>query len=249
MDAPESRAWRKVGDRRRPGRLGRRWMAFWVRFGGTGVLGRLASRLASWPAPPHLDHVSLAYLTPRGYIDATATVHHAALYFGDNVYVAPGAAIIQGEDGGAIRLGDRVAIHKGTLLETGQGGSIELAQDASVHPGCQLKAYRTPILVGEGVMIAANAAIYSYDHGLAPGQPIRRQPLIAKGAVTIGAEAWVGTGAVILSGVTVGEGAVIAAGAVVTKSIPPGAIAAGNPARVIKYRHELESAGDTDEQQ
>lgn len=224
-------------------------MAFWVRFGGTGPLGRWASRLASWAAPPHLDHVSLAYLTPRGYIDATATVHHAALYLGNHVYVAPAAAIIQGEGGGAVRLGDRVAIHKGTLLETGQGGYIELAQDASVHPGCQLKAYKSPILIGEGVMIAANAALYAYDHGLASGQPIRAQGLTSKGPISIEREAWVGTGAVILSGVTIGEGAVVAAGAVVTKSIPAGGIAAGNPARVIKYRHELTPAGAAHEQQ
>lgn len=60
----------------------------------------------------------------------------------------------------------------------------------------------------------------------------------AKGDVQIGHDVWVGLDAVILSGVTVGDGAVIAAKAVVTKDVPPYAIAAGNPARIVKYRFD-----------
>ena len=57
-----------------------------------------------------------------------------------------------------------------------------------------------------------------------------------KGEVNIGNDVWVGANAVILSGVKVGDGAVIAAGSVVTKNIPPYAIVAGVPAKVIKFR-------------
>lgn len=56
------------------------------------------------------------------------------------------------------------------------------------------------------------------------------------GNITIGNDVWIGTHAVILTDVEVGDGAIVGAGAVVTKSVPPYAIAAGNPARVIKYR-------------
>jgi carbonic anhydrase/acetyltransferase-like protein (isoleucine patch superfamily) len=54
----------------------------------------------------------------------------------------------------------------------------------------------------------------------------------------IGHDVWVGVDALILSGVTIGNGAVIAARSVVTKDVPPYAIVAGSPARVVKYRFD-----------
>lgn len=55
-------------------------------------------------------------------------------------------------------------------------------------------------------------------------------------SITIGNDVWIGARAIILDGVNVGNGAVIAAGAVVTKDIPPYAIVAGIPAKIIRYR-------------
>lgn len=57
-----------------------------------------------------------------------------------------------------------------------------------------------------------------------------------KGPITVADEVWIGFGATILSGVTLGKGCIIAAGAVVSQDVPPYAIAAGNPARVVRYR-------------
>jgi acetyltransferase-like isoleucine patch superfamily enzyme len=54
--------------------------------------------------------------------------------------------------------------------------------------------------------------------------------------VKIGHDVWIGRSAIVLPGVEVGNGAVVGAGAVVTKSVPPYAIVAGNPARLIRYR-------------
>lgn len=54
--------------------------------------------------------------------------------------------------------------------------------------------------------------------------------------VAVGNDVWVAAGAVITRGVTIGDGAVIAANAVVTKDVPPYAIVAGSPAKIIKYR-------------
>lgn len=56
----------------------------------------------------------------------------------------------------------------------------------------------------------------------------------------IGSDVWIGAYSVILPKVKIGHGAVIGAGSVVTKDIPPYAIAAGNPAKIIRYRFEPE---------
>ncbi|UTH72638.1 CatB-related O-acetyltransferase [Chromobacterium sp. IIBBL 290-4] len=61
-----------------------------------------------------------------------------------------------------------------------------------------------------------------------------------KGDVTIGNDVWIGSCATIMSGITIGHGAVIAAESVVTKDVPPYAIVAGNPAKIIRYRFNTE---------
>jgi len=71
---------------------------------------------------------------------------------------------------------------------------------------------------------------------------IGRSPLdaISKGPIIVQDEAWIGSNAIILSGVTIGKGAMVAAGAIVTKDVPPYAIVGGNPARVIRYKFSEE---------
>lgn len=58
---------------------------------------------------------------------------------------------------------------------------------------------------------------------------------------TVGNDVWIGDGAIIKAGVTVGDGAVIGMGCVVTKDVPPYAVVAGVPAKVIKYRFDDET--------
>lgn len=65
--------------------------------------------------------------------------------------------------------------------------------------------------------------------------PHKTQPVVAK-LTTIGNDVWIGHGAFILPGVKIGDGAVVAAAAVVTKDVPPYAIVAGSPAKVVRYR-------------
>lgn len=56
--------------------------------------------------------------------------------------------------------------------------------------------------------------------------------------VTIGHDVWIGNDVLILEGITIGTGAIVATHAVVTKDIPPYAIVGGNPATIIRYRHD-----------
>ncbi|AZO08893.1 MULTISPECIES: CatB-related O-acetyltransferase [unclassified Mesorhizobium] len=59
---------------------------------------------------------------------------------------------------------------------------------------------------------------------------------ITKGPITVGNDVWIGSRAIVLSGVTIGDGAVVGAGAVVSKDVPPFAVVVGNPAKIIRYR-------------
>jgi acetyltransferase-like isoleucine patch superfamily enzyme len=58
----------------------------------------------------------------------------------------------------------------------------------------------------------------------------------SKGDIVVGDDVWIGTNAIVCSGVEIGQGAIVAAGAVVTKDVPPYAVVGGNPAKLIKYR-------------
>lgn len=61
-----------------------------------------------------------------------------------------------------------------------------------------------------------------------------------KKKTTIGSDVWIGVRSIIISGVNIGHGSVIAAGSVVTKDVPPYAIVGGIPAKIIKYRFNME---------
>ena len=80
-------------------------------------------------------------------------------------------------------------------------------------------------LFGPSVQILT--AMHPFDAAL------RRREEYGK-PVTIGSDVWVGGGAIILPGVTIGARAVIGAGSVVTRDVPEGTFAAGNPCRVVR---------------
>lgn len=217
----------------------RRWVRFWMHFAGLSRFGRLATCLATWGVPPHYERESLARRNECGYISTKATMYHGELRFGKHVFIDDRCMIFQNKQGGAVTLGDRVRLYRDSILETGKDGYIIIGEDSSLHPRCQLNAYREPIEIGRQVMIAANCAFYSYDHGVMPGKPIYKQPLTSKGPIIIEEGVWIGAGVIVLSGVRIGKDAVIGAGSVVTKDVPEGAIVVGNPARLIRRRSDL----------
>jgi acetyltransferase-like isoleucine patch superfamily enzyme len=224
----------------RRGSFAERWVRFWLLRSGLDRRGRLTTRLALLVAPPpHKARICLAYLTPRGYVAPSVVIHHSDLRLGNHVFVDERVVLFQNLEGGKLQIGDYVSVMRDCILETGRRGSLTIGSYSSLHPRCQLNAYKEDITIGSGVMIAPNCTLYSYDHGVAPGQCVRRQPLSSRGPIVIGDEAWLATGVIVLSGVRIGEGAVIGAGSIVTEDVPDGAIAVGAPARVIKMRSDL----------
>ncbi|MGC5342025.1 sugar O-acetyltransferase [Streptomyces sp. DT171] len=89
-----------------------------------------------------------------------------------------------------------------------------------------------PITIGADVQIGPNVQLLTPVHEM---DPERRREGWEKGVpVTIGDNVWLGGGVIVCPGVTIGADTVVGAGAVVTKDLPPGVLAVGNPARVIR---------------
>jgi maltose O-acetyltransferase len=87
------------------------------------------------------------------------------------------------------------------------------------------------VTIGDYTLFAPAVQIYTATHPM--NAELRRTQESAK-PIEIGSDVWVGGGAIILAGVTIGSRAIIGAGSVVTRDIPDGVLAVGNPCRVIR---------------
>jgi len=136
---------------------------------------------------------------------------------------------------------DRAALLRDLLASVGEnsvirppffcdyGFNIRLGSGVFVNFNCVFLDV-VGIEIGDLCQIGPAVQIYTADHPRDPA--LRRAGYESGKPVRIGANVWIGGGAIILPGVTVGDDAVIGAGSVVTRDVPPGATVVGNPARV-----------------
>ena len=98
-----------------------------------------------------------------------------------------------------------------------------------------------PISIGDNVLLGPKVGLYTSNHALDPRE--RADGACRARPITIGDDVWIGGNVTVLPGVAIGSGSVVGGGSVVTRSIPPGVIAAGNPARVIRDVSEADRTG------
>ena len=111
------------------------------------------------------------------------------------------------------------------------GTHIEVGKNFFANYNCTILDV-AKVTFGDNCVVAPNVSIYTAGH---PIHPVARNSTYEYGIhVTIGDNVWIGGNVVICPGVTIGSNTVIGAGSVVTKDIPEGVIAAGNPCRVIR---------------
>ena len=91
------------------------------------------------------------------------------------------------------------------------------------------------VRVGDFTLFGPAVQIYTATHPM--NAELRRQQEFAR-PIEIGSDVWVGGGAIICPGVKIGDRAVIGAGSVVTRDIPAGVLAVGNPCRVVREINE-----------
>ena len=88
------------------------------------------------------------------------------------------------------------------------------------------------VTIGDDVQIGPNVQLLTPTHPL--DAQLRRDKWEAAEPIVIGNNVWLGGGVIVCPGVTIGDDTVVGAGAVVTRDLPAGVLAAGNPARVIR---------------
>ncbi len=135
---------------------------------------------------------------------------------------------------------DHAALLRELLAEVGEGAyvrppfhcdygyNIRLGKGVFLNFNCVILDV-VAVTIGDGTQIGPGVQILTADHPRDPAQ--RRAGLELGRPVRIGANVWIGAGAIILPGVKVGDDAIVGAGAVVTRDVPPGATVVGNPAR------------------
>ena len=136
------------------------------------------------------------------------------------------------------------AYMKEAFAECGEGCYIELPFRANwgghhLHLGSRVYANFNLTLVDDGhiyvgndVMFGPNVTIATANHPIDPD--LRKKQLQYNKDVHIGNLVWIGAGVVICPGVSIGDNTVIGAGSIVTKDIPAGVVAVGNPCRVVR---------------
>ncbi len=112
--------------------------------------------------------------------------------------------------------------------------NVTIGYGSCIAEHCELHAWE-PITIGRCVFISAGAILLTGSHDIDSANFAGdRAP------INIGDYAWIALDAFVMPGVTIGEGAVVGARAVVVKDVPPFAVVAGNPARVVRERKRQE---------
>ncbi len=118
--------------------------------------------------------------------------------------------------------------------------TIYIGSDVFIGDGAKIMGTDSKIFIGDKVMFGPNVTLMAGDHNTGEigrymydvheKRPQDDQPIIIQDDV------WIGSGAIILKGVTLGTGSIVGAGAVVTRSTNPYSIVVGNPAKMLRKR-------------
>jgi acetyltransferase-like isoleucine patch superfamily enzyme len=122
---------------------------------------------------------------------------------------------------------ENCAFFPGVHLECWEGATIRVGNGTYLNRNTELVAARS-IRIGRDCKIARDVIVMDTDQHALPSGELIAEP------VTIEDRAWIGARAIILKGVTIGHDAVVGAGSVVTRDVPPRAVVAGVPARVLR---------------
>jgi len=163
---------------------------------------------------------------------AVTRLQHPRIAFGPRCDVRPGAELRVAR-GATVQFGSGCVLDRGFTLEC--SGRIEVGDRTVFGHHCTLAADRS-VVIGSRCLIGELTSIRDHDHAFDELTSAILDQGRVTAPVTIGDDVWLGAKVTIARGVTIGSGAVVGAHAVVTRDLPPGSVAAGVPARVIRMR-------------
>lgn len=155
-----------------------------------------------------------------------------------------------------VKLGKNVKLSKFINLygceigdETKIGPFVEIQKNARIGRWCKVSSHtficegvviEDQVFIGHGVMFIND----KYPRATTVEGNLQTDADWKVQLTVIKERASIGSGATILANTIVGENAIVGAGSVVTKDVPPNAIVAGNPARVVRYINEIKESSD-----
>ena len=129
-------------------------------------------------------------------------------------------------------VGDNTGLYNGTFFDLGHGGEVAIGNyctlvGAIINTHCRIE-------IADCVFIAHEVVLSDEMASMPPSCKAHLPHVDAPiPSIQIGRNAWIGARAILLKGARIGENAIVGAGAVIDFSVPPNAVAAGNPARIV----------------
>ena len=137
------------------------------------------------------------------------------------------------------RIGERTKI----------GAFVEIQKNAVIGADCKISSHTficEGVTIGDGVFIGHNVTFTNdkYPRAVNPDGSMQTEADWKVVPVRVGDRASIGSSVTLLCGVTIGEGAMVGAGSLVTKSVPPGELWAGSPARFVRRAPDAPPAAE-----
>jgi acetyltransferase-like isoleucine patch superfamily enzyme len=163
-----------------------------------------------------------------------ARIHWHALRGGYFVRFPIQGNVLEALEDGRLAIGENTLLEPQCWITISEGARVRIGSGSFLNIGTMIAA-GNEVTVGDHVMFANGCFVGDSDHRYDdPTMPITWQGFTSKGPVHIGSNCWFGANCVVTSGVTIGDRCVVGANSVVTSDLPPGVIAVGSPARVLK---------------
>ncbi len=154
--------------------------------------------------------------------------------YGENVVIEPGVLVFHPEN---IRIGSGVYIGHQTILKGYYKNKLDIGNNVWIGQQCFLHS-AGGLVIEDDVGVGPGVKILTATHMDEGSDSIISDAMLAYSGVRLEKGCNVGVGAIIRPGVVIGSNSQVGAGAVVTRNVPPFAVVAGIPARVLRYRRE-----------